>query len=809
MRLSFDTGIILLYDVSTILLYDVGTMNTKVLTTLEYVKIREMLADKCQTPIGREEAENLLPMDVVFDVERAQEETSAALSRLFRYGSLSCSGARDIRESLLRLNVGANLGIVELLNIGALLQTASRVKTFGAKREDHEADDVLDTYFSALDPVNDLRKEIERCILSEEEIADDASPTLKSIRRKMQSAAAKIRSELNSLLVSQGSYLRDNVITQRNGRYCIPVKSEFRAQVPGMIHDESGSGSTVFIEPMSVVRLNNEIRQLEIDEEKEIEAILATLSAKAADHTGALEADLKTLSHLDFVFAKASLARDMKATRPVFNLNHALDLKQARHPLLQKDRVVPVDIRLGSDFYHLIITGPNTGGKTVSLKTAGLLQLMGQAGLHIPAAEASGLGIFTEIYADIGDEQSIEQNLSTFSSHMKNIVRILDKADGDSFVLLDELCSGTDPQEGAALAIAILNFLLRMQVRTMATTHYSELKLFALSTDGVENASCEFDLATLSPTYRLLIGIPGKSNAFAISRRLGLPGFIIDEAGGQIDESAERFEDVIRSLDASRRKLERDKSMVGQLKSEAKRMKEDLEKQESGLEEQRQKILAKARKEAADILQSAKEQVDETIRALNKSGNDVRELEQVRQKTREMLNENRGPEAPKAVRKGNTSPDALRVGDSVMVLTMNLKGTVSTLPDAKGNLYVQMGILRSLVHVSDVEKLEEETVKVNGKKVSGGYGTFSKASSISSEINLIGKTVDEALPELDKYLDDAYLAHLPSARIVHGKGSGILRNAVQNHLKKLSYVKEFHLGEFGEGDAGVTIAVFK
>lgn len=791
-------------------------MNEKVLNTLEFNKIVEKLAEKCVTPLGREEASRLLPSDSVMEIERNQSETADALTRLFRFGSISCSGARDIRASLLRLKVQANLGMPELLNIASVCKTAARVKAYGSKKENEEDTDSLDDSFRALEPLAALSREIERCIISEEDMADDASPTLRSIRRKIKAAADKVRTELNALVNSNSGYLRDNVITMRNGRYCVPVKSEYRSQVPGMMHDESGTGSTVFIEPMSVVKLNNEIRQLEIDEQKEIEVILANLSALAYDHTAALDVNLQVLSHLDFVFAKAQLAREMDASRPDFNNRKYINIKKGRHPLLDRHKVVPIDIYLGDTFHQLIVTGPNTGGKTVSLKTVGLFQLMGQAGLHIPAFQESSLGIFREIYADIGDEQSIEQSLSTFSSHMKNIIRILEEADTDSLVLFDELCAGTDPQEGAALAIAILNFLKRMEVRTMATTHYSELKIFALSNPGVENASCEFNVATLSPTYRLLIGIPGKSNAFAISKKLGLPGFIIDEAREQLDDESEHFEDVIKSLNDSRHQMEKEQMRINELKAEAKNLKNTLAKQEARIEEQKAKILQDARAEARKMLQEAKTQVDETIRMMNKTGQyDVRELEKARAKTRELLDKNsvgKKEEAPKP--KSSTRAKDLHIGDGVHVLSMNLNGTVSTLPDAKGNLFVQMGILRSQVHVSDLTKLDEATISYGGKSVrtqKSGSVTIgmNKAATISPEINLIGKTVDEAVYALEKYLDDAYLAHLQQVRIVHGKGSGALRSAVQNRLRKLPYIAEYHNGEYGEGDAGVTIAQFK
>ena len=787
-------------------------MNSRVLKTLEYDKIIRRLLEKTATPLGTEKAAGLVPMDELEDIEQAQQETSDALSRIYAFGPVSCSGARDIRDSLLRLKIQASLSITELLSVNALLIAAYRVRSYGMK-QDPEKPDSLTERFAALVPCVQLQHEIERCIISEDEIADDASARLKSIRRKISAAAAKVRSELNALVASNSGYLRENVITMRNGRYCVPVKQEYRQQVPGMIHDESGSGSTVFIEPLGVVRLNNEIRQLEIDEQKEIEAILTALSEQAAENIDALETDLTLLSELDFIFAKAALARDMDAARPSFNNEKRIRIRQGRHPLLDRSKVVPIDLTLGDSFHQLIVTGPNTGGKTVSLKTVGLFQLMGQAGLHIPAFEGSELSVFREVYADIGDEQSIEQSLSTFSSHMVNIVEIIDKADSDSLVLLDELCSGTDPSEGAALAIAILSFLSRLQVRTMATTHYSELKLYALSTEGVENASCEFNVATLSPTYRLLIGIPGKSNAFAISKKLGLPGYIIDEARTHLDTDTERFEDVIRQLDNNRRTIEKEKLRIRSLKEEARTLRDSLEKQEAKLAAEKERILAGANEEARKLLAETKEQVDRTIRELNRSGQggaSLKELEKLRTETREQLEKTMPAAKDEPKKKAATKARDLHIGDGVLVLSMNLKGTVSTLPDQKGNLFVQMGILRTQVHVSDVQLIEEETVHVGGKPAASPHsGSFSKAMSISPEINLIGKTVDEALPELDKYLDDAYLAHLEKVRIVHGRGTGALRKAVQNRLKKLSYIAEFHSGEYGEGDTGVTIATFR
>ncbi len=801
-------------------------MNHKVLKTLEFDKIIARLEEKCLTPLGKKEARLLTPLATVYDVRDAQQETEDALSRIYRYGSFSASGARDIRESLARLRVQASLSMPELLSVAMLLRTAERVKAYGNAANDNgsrkkavsEAPeegfrDSLTDYFNALDPASSFYREIDRCILSEEEMADDASSGLLSVRRRMKNAQSKVRDELNRLVVSQGSWLQGHVITMRNGRYCLPVKNEFRGQVPGMIHDESSSGSTVFIEPLAVVKLNNEIRELEIAERKEIEAVLANLSAEAAGREDALRTDLSILSHLDFVFGKAALAKEMNAVRPAFTDNHVLELRQARHPLLDPKTAVPIDVRLGETFDTLIVTGPNTGGKTVSLKTVGLLTLMGQAGLHIPASEGSKLGHFEEVYADIGDEQSIEQSLSTFSSHMKNLTSILRKADEDSLVLLDELCAGTDPEEGANLAIAILKALRARGARSMATTHYSELKLFALTTEGVENASCEFDIGTLSPTYKLLIGIPGKSNAFAISRRLGLDPAIIEEAQRSMDQDSVAFEDVIRDLNDSKRKMDREKSKIGQLKAEANRLRESLSAEEAKTEEKRQKILADARREAQDMLQKAKAQLDETIRAMNRQGKDVRELEQHRTKTREMIQDTLPKDAVKEpVKKASAESKELKPGDKVLVLPLGVQGIVSTAPDARGELYVQVGILRSQFKVSDLEKLEDQNAKDSGKKApraSASSGEFGKAATISPEINLIGMNQDDASAALEKYLDDAYLSHLKTVRIVHGRGTGALRNAVQRLLKQSVYIKSYRLGTIGEGDSGVTIAEFK
>ncbi len=792
-------------------------MNEKALKTLEYDKIIERLIEYASTPLGKEACRNLVPMNDLYEIKSSQKETTDALTRILQHGSLSFSGTRDIRDSLLRLKVGASLSITELLNISSVLKVANRVKTYGRRELEEESGDSLDERFSLIEPLTPLNREIERCILSEEEIADDASATLKSIRRSLKLTKDRVHTQLNSVMNSSRTYLQDAVVTMRNGRYCLPVKLEYKSQVSGMVHDQSSSGSTVFVEPMAVVKLNNEIRELEIKEQKEIEAILARLSEEAANDIEYLQSDLELLSELDFIFARAQLSKSYNGSEPKFNTNGYLKIKKGRHPLLDKKKVVPIDIYLGDEFDLLIVTGPNTGGKTVSLKTVGLFTLMGQAGLHIPAFDGSELAVFTEVYADIGDEQSIEQSLSTFSSHMTNIVSILDKADKDSLVLFDELGAGTDPTEGAALATAVLSFLHNMKVRTMATTHYSELKVFALSTEGVENACCEFDVETLRPTYRLLIGIPGKSNAFAISKKLGLPDFIIEDAKQYIDSQDESFEDVISSLEASRVTIEKEQEEIARYKTEVENLKKKLESKQERLDEQKERILQKAREEAQTVLQEAKDFADETIRIINKQtsgGNISRALEKERAKLRGKLEDvdTKLNKPKEKTPKKTVKPKELKIGDTVKVLSMNLKGTVSTLPNAKGDFFVQMGILRSQVNIKDIEKIEEQTISGPGaslQKSSTSKIKMSKSSYISPEVNLIGMTVDEALSVLDKYLDDAYLAHLSQVRVVHGRGTGALRNGVHSHLRRLKYVKSFRLGNFGEGDTGVTIVEFK
>ena len=794
-------------------------MNPKALKTLEYNKIIDKLTEFAGSALAKEMCRNLQPSTDLYEIQALQKETSDALSRIYQKGAVSFRGVRDIRGSIKRLEIGAIIGINELLSICSLLDVCNKVKAYSRNDRDPDFEDSLEAMFQALQPLTPVSSEIRRCIASEEELNDDASPALFKIRRSMRQINDKVHAQLQTMVNgSARTYLQDAVVTMRNGRYCIPVKAEHRGQIPGMIHDQSSTGSTLFVEPMAVIKLNNDLRELELKEEKEIEMILATLSARCAEETEALRDDLDLLTKLDFIFARAQLSRSMNGTQPDFNEEGRILIKKGRHPLLDKKKVVPIDIQLGKDFELLIITGPNTGGKTVSLKTVGLFTLMGQAGLHIPAFDHSELSVFHEVFADIGDEQSIEQSLSTFSAHMTNTVSILKEADDRSLVLFDELGAGTDPTEGAALAIAILSNLHRRGSRVMATTHYSELKVFALSTPGVENGCCEFDVETLRPTYRLLIGVPGKSNAFAISQKLGLSQDIIEEAKTHLTKQDEDFEDLLADLEQKRVTIEQERDQINSYKEEIRELKQRLESKQEKLDLSRDKILREANEQARNILQEAKDYADTTIRNFQKYGKaagvSAKDMEKERGKLREKMSTvdkklSAKNAAPKKSHKQLTAKD-LHIGDSIKVLSLNLKGTVSTLPDAKGNLFVQMGILRSQVNIRDLEKLDDTVITGgNFSKTGSGKIKMSKSASVSTEINLLGKTVDEAIMELDKYLDDAYIAHLPSVRIVHGKGTGALRKGVHNYLRRQKHVKSYRLGEFGEGDAGVTIVEFK
>lgn len=791
-------------------------MNQKTLTKLEYYKITALLEEQASSMRGKQLCRKLKPMTDLEKINTWQEQTEAAFTRIVKKGRISFGNAFPIGESLKRLEIGGALGCGELLRICKVLQNAGKVKAYGRHDTQEELADCLDSYFEQLAPLFPLTAEIERCIQGEDEISDDASSTLKNIRRSIGQINDKVHATLTNLVNgSLRTYLQDPIITMRGDRYCVPVKSEYRSQVNGMIHDQSSTGSTLFIEPMAVVKLNNDLKELYAKEQEEIQVILARLSEETAQYIEEIRTDYRILTDLDFIFARGALALSMNASRPILNTEGRILIREGRHPLLDPKKVVPITVSLGNDFSLLIITGPNTGGKTVSLKTVGLFTLMGQSGLHIPARDRSELAVFRQVYADIGDEQSIEQSLSTFSSHMTNIVSFLQDVDEHSLVLFDELGAGTDPTEGAALAIAILSYLHGRGIRTMATTHYSELKVFALSTPGVENACCEFDVESLRPTYRLLIGIPGKSNAFAISGKLGLPDYIIEDAKARLSEQDVSFEDLISDLETSKRTIEKEREEIAAYKKEIEDLKSQAKQKQEKIEEQRERILAEAREKANTILRDAKEVADETIKNFHKFGKQnisAAEMEKERERLRKKMKENTAPSGLKSQKpKKAYKPSDFKLGESVKVLSMNLTGTISSLPDARGNVTVQMGILRSQVPISDLEIIEEVNpyAPKSFKRTSKGKLKMSKSLSVSPEINLLGKTVDEAVAELDKYLDDALLSHLSTVRVVHGKGTGALRKGIHEFLRRQKHVKSYRLGEFGEGDAGVTIVELK
>ena len=791
-------------------------MNQKTLTKLEFDKITALLEEEAGSFRGRQLCRRLKPMTDLDKINTFQEQTAAAFTRIVQKGRISFGDAAPVEESMKRLEIGGALSITELLRICRLLSNTARVKAYGRHDTQEESADCLDVFFENLEPLTPLANEIERCIISEEEISDDASPALKRIRRSINAINDKVHSTLSGLVNgSLRSYLQDPIITMRGDRYCLPVKAEYRGQVQGLIHDQSSTGSTLFIEPMAVVKLNNDLKELYAKEQEEIQVILANLSEEAGQYIEEIRTDYRSLTDLDFIFARGALALSMRASRPVFNEEGRIHIREGRHPLLDQRKVVPITVSLGDDFTLLIITGPNTGGKTVSLKTVGLLTLMGQSGLHIPAGDRSELAVFHQVYADIGDEQSIEQSLSTFSSHMTNIVSFLKKVDERSLVLFDELGAGTDPTEGAALAIAILSHLHSRGIRTMATTHYSELKVYALSTPGVENACCEFDVESLRPTYRLLIGIPGKSNAFAISGKLGLPDYIIEDAKKRLSEQDVSFEDLLSDLEENRRTIEKEREEIAAYRREAERLRQEAARRQEKLDEQRDRIIREANEKANAILRDAKEVADETIRNFHKFGKEnisAAEMEKERERLRKKIKDTSSSSSLSAKRpKKAHKPSDFKLGESVKVLSMNLTGTVSSLPDSRGNVTVQMGILRSQVNISDLEIIEEPSPYTPKKfsRTSKGKIGMSKSLSVSPEINLLGKTVDEAVSELDKYLDDALLSHLNTVRVVHGKGTGALRKGIHEYLRRQKHVKSYHLAEYGEGDAGVTIVELK
>ena len=787
-------------------------MNNKTLIKLEFDKIISMLENEASSFRGKQLCRRLKPVTDLTKIDLLQEQTAAAFTRIIKKGRISFGDAAPVEESLKRLEIGGALNTAELLRICRLLSNTARAKSYGRHDTQEDLADCLDIYFDGLEPLTPLSNEIERCIISEDEISDDASSALKHIRRSINNLNDRVHTTLSDLVNgSLRTYLQDALITMRGDRYCIPVKAEYRSQVQGLIHDQSASGSTLFIEPMAIVKLNNDLKELYVQEQDEIRKILASLSEEAAQYIEEIRTDYRSLTDLDFIFARGALALTMRASRPILNEEGRIRIREGRHPLLDQKKVVPITVSLGDEFSLLIITGPNTGGKTVSLKTVGLLTLMGQAGLHIPAGDRSEIAVFRQVYADIGDEQSIEQSLSTFSSHMTNIVSFLKKVDDRSLVLFDELGAGTDPTEGAALAIAILSHLHKRNIRTMATTHYSELKIYALSTPGVENACCEFDVESLRPTYRLLIGIPGKSNAFAISGKLGLPGYIIDDAKKRLSEQDVSFEDLLSDLEASRRTIEKEQAEIAAYKKEAETLKRQAVQKQEKLEEQRDRIIREANEKANAILREAKEVADETIRNFHKFGKEnisAAEMEKERERLRKKIKDTSASASLKTNKPKKTyKPSDFKLGESVKVLSMNLTGTIGSLPDARGNVTVQMGILRSQVNISDLEIIEEVSPYAPKRmnRTAKSKIKMSKSLSVSPEINLLGKTVDEAVAELDKYLDDALLSHLNSVRVVHGKGTGALRKGIHEYLRRQKHVKSYRLAEFGEGDAGVTI----
>ncbi|MBQ2238947.1 MAG: endonuclease MutS2 [Lachnospiraceae bacterium] len=793
-------------------------MNQKSLKILEYDKIIKMLTSYAGSVMGKKLCEELTPTSDLNTILSMQEETGAALLRIYRQGNLSFLGVEDVKPSLLRLNMGASLNTTELLSVSKLLSCVQTAISYCKIDERTEFADALTYLFESLTPLTHLYQDITRCILSPDEIADDASPALKDIRRNIKGINAKVHQQLTQLIASSKnqSMLQDSLVTMRNGRYCVPVKAEYKSQFQGLIHDQSSTGSTLFIEPLGVVNLNNELRDLEGKEQNEIERILSLLSEKVSLEQDSIKRNLEILTKLDFIFARAQLAKSYDGVMPEYNKDGILRIKRGRHPLLDKKTVVPINIELGDTFSMLLITGPNTGGKTVSLKTAGLFSLMGQSGLFLPALEGTSLCVFDDVFADIGDEQSIEQSLSTFSSHMTNIVSIMNQATEQSLILFDELGGGTDPTEGAALAISILSHLHAQGIRTIATTHYSELKLFALSTEGIENACCEFDIESLRPTYRLLIGIPGKSNAFAISSKLGLPSYIIEAAKGQIDQSAQDFEALLSDLEQSKITIQKEEEEILAYKEELEMLRADLKQSKEDLNNKKATIIREAKEEALSILSEAKELADESIKKYqqwvqNPKAANAKTMEAQRGKLRDQMNKSsKDLLEQKKRKKGAHSASDFKIGDKVHVFSLSMDGIVQSLPDNKGNISVQMGILRSFVSIEDCEILDEAVITTPTiKRTSKGKVSMNKSASIRPEINVLGKTVDEAVAILDKYLDDAYLSHLPQVTIIHGKGTGALRAGIQNYLKKLKYVKSFRAGSFGEGEMGVTIVEFK
>lgn len=792
----------------------------KAFKILEFDKILERLMSYTDSSDVKKRILDLKPYKEINDAKNAQKETTEAMSTLLKLGSPPVNlSVENVLGAVKRTEMDGVLHAKELIDISRLLYVARRMKSYISESSSectvlHEIEENIIT-------AKQLEDKINSCILSENEIADDASPELNTIRRKIRNLNGKIKETLDSMVRSAHykKFLQDPIVTMRSDRYVIPVKSEYRGEVNGIVHDTSSSGATLFIEPMSVVNSNNEIRDLHTKEQQEIERILAELSVLVSENSHTIFVDYKNVTNLDFIFCKGRLSLDMDANEPVLNDKGIIRYKKARHPLIDKDKVVANDIFLGGDYDTLVVTGPNTGGKTVTLKTIGLFSIMAASGLHIPVQENSEAAIFKKVFADIGDEQSIEQSLSTFSSHMVNIVNILENVDMDSLVLFDELGAGTDPTEGAALAIAILEFLRERKVTTVATTHYSELKLYALSEAGVENASCEFDVATLQPTYKLLIGVPGKSNAFAISRRLGLDERVINRANEILSDEDIKFEDVITDLEQNRARARQEADDASRMKRELKDLRRQLENERIKLKENKSRILEEARKEAKILVMDAKEEANEIIRDLEKmrqkgisDGNLNKKTSAMRDKLKKKEDTIDAAMARAAKPKKTYAepPKNLKPGTLVKIVDMNQEATVLKEPDKNGNVRVQAGIIKMDVHVTNLRIAEENKSKELADKYVRNTRAFeSKSKNVSTEVDVRGQNLEEAWMNVEKFLDDCYLAGISPVSIIHGKGTGILRKGLQGYMKKHRYVKSFRNGRYGEGEDGVTIVELK
>ncbi len=785
-------------------------MDNKSLKSLEYYKILELLEKKAKFELSKDKARNLKPISNLNEIERLQRETSESVSYILQKGVLPIGGISNITESIKRVTVGGVLSISELLKIGDFLYVSKKIIKYAEKNGKEDYFETIDPYFEGVQLVSILDREIARCIVNENEISDNASSELLNIRRSIKSNNDKVKEKLTSIIhsTSYKNMLQDPVITIRNDRYCVPIKQEYRNAFKGMVHDQSSTGATVFIEPMSVIELNNKIKELYLKEKTEIEKILRQLSMLVDENKDILMSNLKILTELDFIFAKGELALMQNATKPKFNEEGYINLRQARHPLINEKEVVANDIHIGDGFSTLLITGPNTGGKTVTLKTIGLLTLMAQSGLHILTKDNSEVAIYENVFADIGDEQSIEQSLSTFSSHMTNIVRVLKGVNHKSLVLFDELGAGTDPVEGAGLAIGIIQHLYNTGATTCITTHYSELKVYALSTDGVQNASCEFDVLTLKPTYKLLIGVPGKSNAFAISKKLGLPDYIIDEAKGYITNQDVKFEDVITDLEISKKSVILEQEKAEQYRREAKQLKIELEKQKEKLEKQKEKLVAKAKEEARLITKEAKDQADSLVKKMkdlydNKAS--LKELDLTRQKIQKNLSKYKtGIENINKVNDKNTNiPKNINKGDDVFIISLNKSGTALSSIDNNNEVLIQAGIIKMKIHVSNL--ILEKTKKHQPKKLL----KVSKTKLIKTEIDIRGESALDGIQLTDKFIDEASIAKVGKVTIIHGRGTGVLRKAIQEHLRKHPLVKSYRYGIFGEGEDGVTVVELK